>query len=375
MIWKFLSEIAGTLILVAIFVLPWALLGLEAACLIISNNKIFKRIAGIIDAVVLILGIILEWLYIEFVKNATEYDWQEQLYNAQKHRYIFSGAMLTVVTIFIVGIVGYIILQYVPMSKIPPLVAVFSISAMYMGIIQLMVLTFQVIGLNFPNIFTDIYLYILPICCIFVAARVIRAKVMEWNNMNVEMSKIDQDAVLSFSKKVLQRAEMWPVVAIVMMLPLLGVLIIVLVLFGQAPDAVIKAWTETSDWALSAKQGPQNIYYDEHYLCTVAAGGHRKVVKPIRKGIRHGHEVVVNRQLCIANAFEEVIQEKTPRLHRVVRGFYDKYGFPVARLIKEKWIADVIYFIMKPLEWIFLIVLYCVDVHPENRIAVQYTGK
>jgi hypothetical protein len=30
---------------------------------------------------------------------------------------------------------------------------------------------------------------------------------------------------------------------------------------------------------------------------------------------------------------------------------------------------------MKPLEWAFLAVLYLVDVHPENRIALQYTGK
>ena len=117
-----------------------------------------------------------------------------------------------------------------------------------------------------------------------------------------------------------------------------------------------------------------DLHVDEHYLCTVAAGGHRKIVKPIRKGIRHGHEVIVNRQLCIANAFEEVLQEKTPRAHRLIRGFYDKYGFPVAKLIRHKWSADIVYFLMKPLEWIFLIVLYSTDVHPENRIAVQYAG-
>ena len=29
---------------------------------------------------------------------------------------------------------------------------------------------------------------------------------------------------------------------------------------------------------------------------------------------------------------------------------------------------------MKPLEWIFLIVLYLFDVKPENRIATQYIG-
>ena len=116
------------------------------------------------------------------------------------------------------------------------------------------------------------------------------------------------------------------------------------------------------------------MHYDEHYLCTVAAGGHRRVVKPLRLGIRHGHRVIVNRQLCVANAFEQVLEERTPRFHRAVRNFYDRYGFPIARLIHSKYIADLVYFIMKPLEWVFLLVLYLTCTDPENRIAVQYTG-
>mgnify|MGYP005782217601 FL=1 len=97
-----------------------------------------------------------------------------------------------------------------------------------------------------------------------------------------------------------------------------------------------------------------------------------KIVKPIRKGMRHGHEVIVNRQLCIANAFEQVMEEYTPVFHRHIRKFYDKYGFPVARAIRSPYIADVVYILMKPLEVMFLLVLYTVDVNPENRIAVQY---
>ena len=152
----------------------------------------------------------------------------------------------------------------------------------------------------------------------------------------------------------------------------MGIIICILLLFGQNPDALIKAWTETSDWTLSMQQSPPNLSVDEHYLCTVAAGGHKKTVKPLREGQRHGHRVIVNRQLCIANAFEQVLEEKTPRFHKVVRGFYDKYGLPVARLIKKPLAADIVYFIMKPLEWIFLIVLYLTDKDPEKRIAVQY---
>ena len=49
--------------------------------------------------------------------------------------------------------------------------------------------------------------------------------------------------------------------------------------------------------------------------------------------------------------------------------------FLLQKLIRSRYTADVIYFLMKPLEWLFLIVLYLTDVNPEDRIAVQYTGK
>lgn len=104
----------------------------------------------------------------------------------------------------------------------------------------------------------------------------------------------------------------------------------------------------------------------------MAAGGHAAVVKPLRVGKRHGRRVLVNRQLCIANAFEQVLQERVPRLHRGIRSIYDKTGYPIAKHIRKKWQADAIYVIMKPLEWCFLLVLYTLCVNPEDRIAVQY---
>ena len=136
----------------------------------------------------------------------------------------------------------------------------------------------------------------------------------------------------------------------------------------------MRAFTETSDWNLSQQVAPQNVYFDEHYLCTVAAGGHRTVVKPIRMGLRHGRPVVVNRQLLVANAFEQMLEERVPRTHRVIRRLYDTYGFPIAKLIRSQWAADAVWFLMKPAEWFFLAVLYLNDRHPEDRIALQYTA-
>jgi hypothetical protein len=96
------------------------------------------------------------------------------------------------------------------------------------------------------------------------------------------------------------------------------------------------------------------------------------VVKPLRLGTRKGQIIVVNRQLCIANVFEEVIQEKFPHIHRKIRHIYDTYGYPLSRKITSPVKADFVYFVMKPLEWFFLLVLYLVDLHPEQRIARQY---
>ena len=98
------------------------------------------------------------------------------------------------------------------------------------------------------------------------------------------------------------------------------------------------------------------------------------MVKPIRAGIRHGEVIPVNRQLMVANAFENVLEQYTPVVHRIVRQHYDKYGYPVSRHIRTKLAADVVYVAMKPLEWLFLIILYTVDAHPEDRIHMQYSG-
>ena len=160
--------------------------------------------------------------------------------------------------------------------------------------------------------------------------------------------------------------------AFVAILPILGVLTIILILFGQQPDSVILAFTKTSDWILSGEIAPPPVAHDTHYLCTVSLRGHRKLVKPTRFGLRRGEKIVVNRQLCVANAFEQLIEEKAPRFHRKVRTFYDAYGYPISKHINSAWSADVVYLLMKPLEWIFVFVLYLVDTKPEDRISRQY---
>jgi hypothetical protein len=159
-------------------------------------------------------------------------------------------------------------------------------------------------------------------------------------------------------------------------LPVLLVVTTFLLLFGQKPDSVIRAFTETYKHGLSQWDYQcENVACGGHYLCSVAAKGHKEIVKPVRLGVRNGGLIICNRQLLISNAFEELIQEKLPYLHKIIRRQYNKVGDLVHRhyhVFDNRFVSDFIYILMKPLEWLFLLVLYIWDKKPENRIASQY---
>lgn len=321
------------------------------------------------EFITILLGFLYSGLILGFYEIQFKSNWTETLSNQQVHTPIWTTSYLTVIIISFVGILGYLILSWISLNKMPPLVIVSAIAAMYLGMLECSIWIIQIFSAR------HLLLCIFPLNCIIIMAKTIRIKILEWNLNRENQVKIFENKYLNFMNERLVNAYNWPIAAFLLMWPLLGIIICILVLFGQRPDSVIKAWTETSDWNLSQRVSPQNVYYDEHYLCTVAAGGHEKVVKPIRLGERHGHKVIVNRQLCVANAFEQIIEEQVPVFHKHLRHFYDTYGFPIAKIIHSKYTADIVYFIMKPLEWLFLIVLYFYDVNPENRIAIQYLPK
>jgi hypothetical protein len=110
-----------------------------------------------------------------------------------------------------------------------------------------------------------------------------------------------------------------------------------------------------------------------HYLCTVAARGHAWVVKPERLGRRGGVTIVVNRQLALANAFEDLLHERWPRFGRWARRTYDRLGLPVSRYLHRPLLADLTYLAMKPAEWAFYTALLLLDPgDPEGRIERMY---
>ncbi|MEO8769884.1 MAG: DUF6688 family protein [Ferruginibacter sp.] len=165
-------------------------------------------------------------------------------------------------------------------------------------------------------------------------------------------------------------------VILVICLPILFILSALLLLIGQKPDSLVRAFTDTYKHGFSQWDHKcDNVQCGGHYLCSVAANGHKKIVRPKRLGIRKGNYIICNRQLLISNAFEELLQENLPQLHKSIRKQYNKVGNFVHRyysVFNIKIISDLIYLLMKPLEWIFLITLYTFSRKPENRIAKQY---
>ena len=337
------------------------------------NAREESNIAAVLGMLSFLSSIILTGLltdgYSEMWYNVTSYS---------KHIPVSLPHIDTFITMIIIGILGYFILAIFDVEKIPPLMFAVSVSMIYIGAGISIMWTIQTIPQSADAAeLWNLLLCIYPVNYILASAGLLKRKIIEYAGS--ERTKHLKGKIRSG----LYNSMKWPVYGFILMLPLFGLIVSVLMLFGQDYDSVVKMWTQTSDWNLSqmgepAKNIINHIEYnhsDGHYLCTVAAGGHKRLVHPKRKGIRHDHEIIVNRQLCIANAFEQLLEEKTPKLHRIVRRFYDKYGLPVATYIRHPITADIVYIIMKPLEWIFLVLLYLCDTEPEVRIAVQYLPK
>lgn len=287
-------------------------------------------------------------------------NWQEQLYGAALHAPVATWTYPTVITIAAIGILGYLILFIARLRPLPPLVTTLGLGGMYLGGGLCLILLIQLIK-------NDI------IMCVYLGnLLLIFLKVIKELVLGHKEKPAGEATKLKRMHTLMARGRNLPWLGLLAALPILGIALAVLTLFGQAPDSIIQAWAQTSDWTFSQQVAPQNLPYDYHYLCTVAARGHRKLVKPLRIGKRHGHQVLVNRQLAVANAFEELLQERTPRFHKLLRGAYDRYGYPIANHIRSPWASDAVWLLMKPAEWFFVCVLYLFDLKPENRIAVQY---
>lgn len=299
-------------------------------------------------------------------------DWNEAIYAMQYH-YSISPRYSAVGLIVILGFIGYFILLYADAKRLPPLIAVSAIGLLILMNVFQLAYAVQ-LSKNIRDI--DYLLYVYHANILILSARIIQSHMKEEVELfrnRISEGESRKNITALFCK--IDSLSKYSICIFIALFFVIAIIELLFVLIGQGIDAPIKAFTDTADWTFSKQLPPPPIEYSGHYLCTVAAGGHRKVVKPLRLGTRRNATIIVNRQLCIANAFEEILQERFPGLHRRIRSFYDTHGYPVSKKITTPLRADLVYYMMKPLEWVFLIVLYMTDLRPEQRIARQYSYK
>lgn len=367
------------------------LLGLVAPLVLSVMSLLFmvqKKKCLVFEVLAFAVGFLDLSLFSVFFVNASPYQDAIDVYNAdfKLHEPLCREHIATLFVFLGIALLCYFILKYGE-SALSPLVSAFCMAGLLIGyILNALILVQLLSGVGIHEIETVIperptypvdetisilILCVVPVHFLLLAGQLILELARGKRN---SFAKVEyRNPVLRKCNSLLQSTARWKAGALIAMIPVFVIVMIVLVLCGQKPDSMIQAFTQTSDWILSAQISPPAVGYDGHYLCTVSLRGHRKLVKPIRYGIRHGWEkIVVNRQLMVANAFEDLLMEKTPRFHRALRHFYDTYGYPLSRHIRTAWAADLVYLLMKPLEWFFVLVLYLFDKKPEDRIASQY---
>ena len=368
------------LILACIFIAPPPVLTVLNVRSLFAKKAFFPRVLLIVTVV---YGFFCYWVFLGYA-DVTTVPWDAPVYEDDLHQIISSEYFLSFIVPCAAGFAGLFVIAFFQAEKLPPLVAVFALAGVCIGNAENIVFALQVskkfwgfspsagfVGFlfgDFENMLPYLFHANLLLLSVFHIRRQIRGQLALIEARRAEAAYTWQKKLYGF----LSRASKWYAAAFVAVLPLALVIDIVLILFGQGADGPAKAFTMTADWTFSAQVPPPPLAYEGHYLCTVAAGGHCTLVKPLRFGIRGGQKIVVNRQLAVANAFEELVQERFFRLHRTLRHFYDTHGYPVSRLITTKLRADIVYILMKPAEWFFVCALYLLCTDPEQRIRRQY---
>lgn len=262
-------------------------------------------------------------------------------------------------------------------DRLPPLTLVLGQVLLVIGIVLAVAVMIQIskhsnaVHPGAPASVLLVLLYTLTSLHIGISARLLYKTVI--TNIQYAAHKVYENKLLGQFNLFLVTYGQQREWILVFLFPVVLLITMVLTLFGQEPDAMIRLFTDTATWRLSQKLHPPVLEPNSsHYLCTVATAGHPAIVKPLRLGKRHGKILIVNRQLQIANAFEALIQEQWARVHASVRRFYDRHGWNLSLYINTPFKATMMYLLMKPLEWFFLIYLYLFCIAPEHKIRSQY---
>ncbi|MRX76569.1 hypothetical protein GJU39_10740 [Pedobacter petrophilus] len=281
----------------------------------------------------------------------------------------FASKHILTLLVFFGFSIWAIIAIWLKINQLPPLLFVLALVFLIIGMVISFVVILQLSG-GVGGKGVEIIMIPLPVCYLLISILLLLK--ITCNQAEVSATRTYQNKFLNYINTKMAESNLQPIYVLVLLIPVFALIVAILMVFGQDYNSITKVFTETATWNFSQKTHPPALEHRGHYLCTVAVCGDAKVVTPLRLGKRYGQEIVVNRQLLIANAFEELIQESAPGLHKIIRNAYDKYGYPLSKKITTPESSNLVYRLMKPLEYLFLVVLYLFVVKPEEKINKQY---
>lgn len=359
--------IAPILAITLIFVLP--------IFLIVKTLKLLKETTNLVE---LLIAITYFYTLLLFLFGLADHDNQyytaidpdEQCYSP------FSDKHATTIIFYFIAFHISAILVWAKGKILPPLLLTLSLIFILGGVLLSMAIMFHLSIHEAKSLergdngIDQLFFIFAPIFSILIGVCILYETITQ---------EIEETDARSYSNKFLNSINNFlstksrnPFCIILLLFPVFIIATLILILFGQDINSITKVFTDTTTWRLSQQTHPPILDNEGHYLCTVAARGNPSVVKPIRIGLRNGNEIIVNRQLLIANAFEELVQDLSPKLHLIIRNFYDTYGFNLSKKINTIRRSNLTYLLMKPLEFIFLLFLYLLCTKPEEKISRQY---
>ena len=340
-----------------IFLIPLVLTLVDFLHVLFARERLLKKSSIVLDVFIVIIFPI---LFLAVMDSGPNDCCSESAVFSPNHR-------ATIYFFIIINMIAYFIsaLKYKLLS---PIIEVLINSILLSGIV---LVSFILVHFSSFGIIFNIAIILLFLIQLIQNHQ----KFMDENSENQEYDKWE---AIAWQILRLNPFIKYPIL-IVLFIPIFTIITSLLMLFGQKPDSIVKAFTDTYKHGFSQLDYLcDNVQCGGHFLCSVAANGHKNIVQPKRYGERGGGKIICNRQLLIANAFEEILEQKTPQLHLFIRTKYNKVGNFIHRyygVFNNKLLADMVYVFMKPLEWCFLFVIYVVDKKPENRIAVQYLNR
>lgn len=343
-------------IILLLFALPSLLVVFECIPYLIHGKRWYSNIlVKILDLTCIILLPIFFLVYIDLPENDC---CSESATFSPDHK-------LTVYSIIFLGILAYFYSSWQKRQKSPVIEVLINIFLL-MGLLFNFFMSWHVQGYFF---FGN-----LPIIILFFY------KLHENHLFFLDNFKISENKLEKFAFNILSLPIIYKFPILLLLgIPVFTIIMCFLILFGQKPDSIIRSFTDTYKHGFSQMDHLcDNVHCGGHFLCSIAAKGNPDLVKPIRYGERNGNKILCNRQLLIANAFEEWIEDEFPKTHQMIRKQYNKVGNKIHKhyhFFNQRWISNLFYILMKPLELFFLFFLYTFDSKPENRIHVQYLKK